>query len=70
MLVLDEKALKSYEEASHQLRFDDSFNEIGKANLAGWLGERAHFMLQTIRSLEAENDSLKDEIGRTCCRVK
>ncbi len=61
MRVLDEETLKSYEEASHQLHFDDSFNEIGKLNLACWLGQRAHFMLETIRSLEKEVDRLEGE---------
>jgi len=56
--MLKESTLKYYEETSHDLMFDDGYTNIGKLNLAAFLGERAHYMLETIRELQATNEKL------------
>lgn len=50
--ALSKETLKSYRKASDDLRFDEGYNNIGKLNLAAYLGERAHYMLDTIEVLQ------------------
>ena len=51
--------LTDIKDAIDKLRNDDSYNEIGKANLAAWLGERAHLLVAEIERLREERDALR-----------
>ena len=57
---MKEKTLRHYEQTSRDLRYNEEYNDIGKLNLAAYLGERAHFMLQFIRELQAEIKDLRE----------
>lgn len=50
--------LVDIKDAIDKLQNDDSYNEIGKLNLAAWLGERTHFLVAKIEKLHQERSDL------------
>ncbi len=53
--TLSEEQIQRFEKTWLEYKTDDSYNEFGKLNLVAFLGERAGFMLATIRHLQSEN---------------
>ena len=53
--------LEYYRKTSLELRFDKRYNDVGKLNLACWLGERAHYMLAEIARLQAKIKELEED---------
>lgn len=54
--------LTHFKEIIEQLRNDDSFNAIGKLNLAAYLGERSHFLVAEIERLRAIESNLLEAL--------
>lgn len=51
--------LTHFKDAWERYQNDDSYNDIGKLNLACWLGERTGFLIKEIERLREQNARLK-----------